>query len=129
MDRRELIDALLAYKDLAVEYMPQGLDAYEDILIQYGASDDDTDPDEGYFVTMSDQDLGDALDEIVSTVWTYGIDPILQETRETLVSMQSDLLDILEQIPDRLPEHRYETLEALADSGLQRCIDVLDGEI
>ena len=40
----------------------------EAILTKHGASEDDSDPDEGYFVTMSDDDIQAAYKEILDSV-------------------------------------------------------------
>lgn len=40
----------------------------ETILSQYGASEDDSYPEEGYYATMSDKDIEDAYNEILSAL-------------------------------------------------------------
>lgn len=43
-------------------------DLVESILDKHGASEDDSDPEEGYYVTMSDKDIEDAYNEILSAL-------------------------------------------------------------
>lgn len=45
-------------------------DLIEEILMKHGASEDDSDPDEGFFVTMSDSDIQAAYEEILDIVST-----------------------------------------------------------
>jgi len=55
----------------AIEDMLRDTGKYElieHILYQHGASEDDSDPDEGYYVTMSDKDIEDAYQEILSAL-------------------------------------------------------------
>lgn len=61
MTRIEYMDAI---GDLIRDNM-QYIDTIESILDKYGASEDDSDPDEGYFVTMSDDDIRRAYDAII----------------------------------------------------------------
>lgn len=62
MNREQLIDKLdQAYNELCRE----GFDEQaEYILINNNASDDDSDPDEGFMATMSDNDLRKAIKEM-----------------------------------------------------------------
>lgn len=59
--RQQLMDAIIAHLDNAT---PSEMNNIEKILDRHGASEDGSDPNEGFFVTMSDDDLQDALDEI-----------------------------------------------------------------
>ena len=43
---------------------PEASDIIEDILVKYGASEDDSDPEEGLFSTMSYYDLFNAYNEL-----------------------------------------------------------------
>lgn len=63
MTREQLMDA--------IEDMLRDTGKYElieAILAQHGASEDDSDPEEGYYVTMSDKDIEDAYNEILSVL-------------------------------------------------------------
>jgi len=64
MTREEYMDAIDMLIEESHEY-----ELIESILDQYGASEDDSDPDEGYYVryyvTMSEDDLRRAYDAIV----------------------------------------------------------------
>ena len=131
LNRENLIAEILAYKELAERYAPNAIDTYEDIMMQYGASDDDSDPIEGYFVTMSDRELLGALRALSIFVWEDGIHPILQDAKESLLTILLDINGIADEIPDAIEEYDVDKLEMLdeLDSGLQRCIDIIDGEI
>lgn len=58
--RYDYMDAIENLQEQTREY-----EEIEEILYKYGASEDDSDPDEGYFVTMSDEDLKAAYEEIL----------------------------------------------------------------
>lgn len=44
------------------------IDNIEDILLSHGASEDDSDPSEGLFVSMSDEDIRQALYDIIDAI-------------------------------------------------------------
>lgn len=44
------------------------IDTIEDILLSHGASEDDSDPSEGLFVSMSDEDIRQALYDIIDAI-------------------------------------------------------------
>ena len=55
------------YIDLIVNIMRENQDKIkdiEDLLLDYGASEDDSDPEEGLFSTMTDSDLRNAYNEL-----------------------------------------------------------------
>lgn len=55
------------YIDLIVNIMKENQDKVrdiEDLLLDYGASEDDSDPEEGLFSTMTDSDLRNAYEEL-----------------------------------------------------------------
>lgn len=61
MSRDDMIDEIIEIeRGLGFSKMEE----IEEILYKWGASEDDSDPDEGYFVTMSDYDILAALEEI-----------------------------------------------------------------
>lgn len=62
MSREQLIDKL---DEVYTRLCHEGLDYQaEDILINNNASDNDSDPDEGFMSTMSDSDLKKAIKEM-----------------------------------------------------------------
>lgn len=63
MTREEYMDAI----DQVIQDTHE-FEVIEQILMEHGASEDDSDPDEGYFVTMSDDDLQAAYEEILNRV-------------------------------------------------------------
>lgn len=44
------------------------IDTIEDILLSHGASEDDSDPSEGLFISMSDEDIRQALYDIMDAI-------------------------------------------------------------
>lgn len=61
--RSSLIDTLSKLYDDSYTVYDMG-DQVEEILERNGASEDDSDPDEGFFVTMSDRQLQESIYEI-----------------------------------------------------------------
>ena len=59
--RTELIDLIEQIRIPANDNLS---DDIEEILLQHGASEDDSDPDEGFYATMSDKDLDEAYEQI-----------------------------------------------------------------
>ena len=62
MTRKQYMDAI---EDLLND---TGRYDLESILYQHGAAEDDRDPEEGYYRTMSDKDIEDAYNEILSVL-------------------------------------------------------------
>ena len=63
MTRKQYMDAIEDILNDTGNY-----DLVESILYQHGAAEDDSDPEEGYYVTMSDIDIEDAYNEILSAL-------------------------------------------------------------
>lgn len=84
MSREEYMDEIDKLIEESHEY-----ELIESILDQYGASEDDSDPDEGYYVTMSEDDLRRAYDAIVDRL-AQSNDP---QVRYETLSKQSRLSD------------------------------------
>lgn len=59
--RAELIDLIEQIRIPADDDLGHDI---EEILAEYGASEDDSDPDEGFYATMSDKDLDEAYEQI-----------------------------------------------------------------
>lgn len=69
----------------------------EDIFNKYGASDDDSDPEEGFFSTMTDSQLSDAIREVENLL--YGDS---EENNITLVLGKKEA-NALKEILDHYP--------------------------
>lgn len=81
-DIQKMIDYISnAYRDMSE-------DAMEDILIRHNASEDDSGP-EGYFQTMSDQDIRDAYQEIHDYIWESNKPLTVEEIRSKIYKCQS----------------------------------------
>jgi len=83
----------------AIEDLMRKTDQYElieSILDRHGASDDDSDPDEGYYVTMSDDDIKEAYNDIVDAL-SDSDDPRIHyeslRNKRTLSEYESGWLD------------------------------------
>lgn len=63
MTRKQYMDAIEKLMNDTGKYS-----LVETILSQYGAAEDDSDPEEGYYATMSDKDIEDAYNEILSVL-------------------------------------------------------------
>ena len=59
--RAELIDLI---EQIRIPADGDLADDIEEILSEYGASEDDSDPDEGFYATMSDEALEEAYEQI-----------------------------------------------------------------
>lgn len=90
MKREKLIDKL----DLIYEKMcKDGLESEaEDILVNNNASEDDSDPDEGFMATMSDYDLQNAITEMEQAYSKVDLDSV-QSTIYALISGTLDVSD------------------------------------
>ena len=63
MTREQYMDVI---EDIIID--TGNYDLVESILYQHGAAEDDSDPEEGYYATMSDKDIEDAYNEILSAL-------------------------------------------------------------
>ena len=65
MNRQELINAI---EELRKQASYDDRDEIETILYNFGASEDDSDPDEGFYITMRTADLREVYDRIAALV-------------------------------------------------------------
>ena len=92
---------------------------------RHGASYDDSDPDEGFFVTMSEDDLFDALSDLVSVVWNYGIIPLVQDMANPVEDAKLSISDIIAKLSAyQIPQHRYDKLVQI-ESALKKASDMM----